>query len=530
VRTLLVVAAALIVVAGGAPARDDLGPTPPGMQLQIALSLRLDQRLLARDLARGTPPLPSAKALGARYGLPLVDVRRAVGILEAGGIAVTQVYPQRTEIAGHAPVGVLSRFFGVRFHDYRNGAGLPYHAPTAQPTIPRSLRPYVTAVVGLSTKPVGLPADLPHGTLRPDDAVAAYDLGPLRQKVDGSGTTIAILSLERFPPEVDETKDDVKTFRDTFKARGPEPQDVKVDGGGTSHDLSEDNLDLDVVSAIAPGAQIVNYEAPMTAAGEVDVFSRLVADGKAGIATFSWGICDKGLPSQFRAAVVQAIQLAVRRGITVFVASGDSGSYDCQRADFSDHSLTVDFPADLPQVVGVGGTLLSVSTDGTYSGEAGWEDTLSDAGGGGGVNPHDQAPSWQQPVLGSGTGVRRGVPDVAAAASPSSGWLVRDSGGWSNVGGTSAASPFWAASMLLAEQYARSQGVTKRCFLAPTLYTLASTDQPYPPFHDVVLGGNRYYDAKQGWDYATGLGSPDVWNLARDLTAYLRTHPCGPGA
>jgi kumamolisin len=263
----------------------------------------------------------------------------------------------------------------------------------------------------------------------------------------------------------------------------------------------------------------------MTAAGEVDVFSRLVADGKAGIATFSWGICDKGLPARFRAAVVQALELAVRRGITVFVASGDSGSYDCQRADFSDHSLSVDFPADLPQVVGVGGTLLSVATDGTYFGEAGWEDTLSNAGGGGGVNLHDPAPSWQ-----SGAGGHRGVPDVAAAASPSSGWLVRDGGDWSNVGGTSAASPFWAASMLLAEQYARSQGVTKRCFLAPILYKLASTTQPYQPFHDVVLGGNRYYDAKKGWDYATGLGSPDVWNLARDLTAYLRTHPCGPGA
>jgi kumamolisin len=522
---LAVVAAALIVVPGGAPARDDLGPTPPGTELRIALSLRLDQRLLARDLARGSRPLPSAKALGARYGLPLTEIRRAVRILAAGGIAVTDVYPQRTEIVAHAPVSVLSRFFAVRFHDYRERAGSRYHAPTGRPAIPRRLRPYVSSVVGLSTKPVALPADLPHDTLRPDDALAAYDLGPLRKAVDGSGTTIAILSLERFPPNVDSTRDDVKTFRSTFNARGPDPLDVKVDGGGTSTDLSEDNLDLDVVSAIAPGAQIVNYEAPMTAIGEVDVFNKLVADGKAGIASFSWGICDKGLPAQFRAAVSQALQLAVRRGITVFVASGDSGSYDCQRADFSDHSLTVDFPADSPQVVAVGGTLLSVDTDGSYFGEAGWEDTLSNGGGGGGVNTHDPAPSWQ-----TGTGGHRGVPDVAAAASPSSGWLVRDGGGWSNVGGTSAASPFWAASMLLAEQYARSQGVSRRCFLAPLLYKLASTQQPYPPFHDVVLGGNRYYDAGKGWDYATGLGSPDVWNLARDLTAYLRTHACGPGS
>ena len=95
---------------------------------------------------------------------------------------------------------------------------------------------------------------------------------------------------------------------------------------------------------------------------------------------------------------------------------------------------------------------------------------------------------------------------------------------------SSAAAPFWAASMLVAQQYLRQQGISKRCFLAPILYRLGTTKQPFPPFHDVVLGGNRYYDAKPGWDYATGLGSPDLWNLTRDLAAYLRTHPCAPAS
>ncbi|HEY4346581.1 MAG TPA: hypothetical protein VGM80_03255, partial [Gaiellaceae bacterium] len=87
--------------------------------------------------------------------------------------------------------------------------------------------------------------------------------------------------------------------------------------------------------------------------------------------------------------------------------------------------------------------------------------------------------------------------------------------------------PFWAASMLLAEQYAAKHGVKKTCFLAPILYKLAYTKQPYPAFHDVTHGGNRHYDAGRGWDYATGLGSPDVYNLTRDLTAYIRAHGCG---
>ena len=398
------------------------------------------------------------------------------------------------------------------------------------PRIPAGLRPYVTGVVGLSNRPVALPADLPHDALRPDDAATAYDLAPLRQQgVDGTGESIAIVSLEPFPPNASETSSDVATFRSQFGARGPSPEDVKVDGGGTVADLSEDDLDLDVVSAIAPGAQIVNYEAPETAAGEVDVFNRIVADGKVGIVTFSWGICDSSLPSDFREAVQRSLQLAVARGITVFVSSGDSGSYDCQRQNFSNHTLSVDFPSDLPQVVSVGGTLLSVATNGSYFSESGWENPLSDAGGGGGIDTHDAAPSWQRAAQLPGGG-HRVLPDVSASASPASGWIVRDYGNWESVGGTSAASPFWAASMLLAEQYAAKHGVKRRCFLAPILYRLATIQQPYPAFHDVRSGGNRFYSAKRGWDFATGLGSPDVYNLTRDLTTYLRSHPCGPSS
>ena len=118
-----------------------------------------------------------------------------------------------------------------------------------------------------------------------------------------------------------------------------------MSGGGSVDDVSEDLLDLDVISAIAPGAQIVNYEAPSTAGGVVDMFERLVSDGRAKLASFSWGICDVGLPPGYRSGVISALKLAVARGITVFVASGDSGSYDCQRADFANHRLTVDFPA-----------------------------------------------------------------------------------------------------------------------------------------------------------------------------------------
>jgi kumamolisin len=513
--------------AASAPARavHALGPTSPSTRISFALNLKLDQRRLDRDAAGGTAAPATAAEIGARYGLSLGDERQVERTLAAHGVSVTATYPQRTEIDAQATVGSLGKFFGVHFRDYVDASGAVFHAPNTRPALPVALRPFVSGIVGLSSRPLALPAALPHGALRPDDAALAYDVAPLHARgIDGKGLTIAIASLEPFPPAEHDSRDDVQTFRKTFHATGPDPQDVKVDGGGAGSDLTEDELDLDIASAIAPGAQIMNYEAPKSAAGEVDVFSRIVADGKAKIASFSWGICDQGLPSAFRTAVNNALKVAILRGITVFVSSGDSGSYDCQRSDFGNHELSVDFPSDLPSVVSVGGTLLSVDSSGNYLREAGWEDPLSNAGGGGGINPDDAAPAWQ--VADHISTGHRVLPDVSASASSSSGWLVRDFGNWDSFGGTSAATPFWAASMLLAEQYVAKQGVGRTCFLAPILYKLALTKQPYPAFHDVRQGGNRYYPAKVGWDYATGLGSPDVWNLARDLAAYVRAHGC----
>ena len=121
------------------------------------------------------------------------------------------------------------------------------------------------------------------------------------------------------------------------------------------------------------------------------------------------------------------------------------------------------------------------------------------------------------------TGTRQ-VPDVAGPADPDSGFFVvgsDDSGQLANfqVGGTSAAAPFWAASTLLMEQFGAKDGAPAFGAVGPALYAVAATAQPFPPFHDVTLGGNRLYPCTAGWDAATGWGSPDVFALARDLVA-----------
>jgi kumamolisin len=55
------------------------------------------------------------------------------------------------------------------------------------------------------------------------------------------------------------------------------------------------------------------------------------------------------------------------------------------------------------------------------------------------------------------------------------------------------------------------------------LYTLYNTPQAYLPYHDVTVGNNLFYPATLGYDLATGVGSPDVWNIARDLASLSST-------
>jgi subtilase family serine protease len=59
-------------------------------------------------------------------------------------------------------------------------------------------------------------------------------------------------------------------------------------------------------------------------------------------------------------------------------------------------------------------------------------------------------------------------------------------------------------------------------FASPRLYSLydgTTTPGSYPVggYNDIILGTNTPYPATPGWDYATGLGSFNVGQLAGDL-------------
>ena len=68
----------------------------------------------------------------------------------------------------------------------------------------------------------------------------------------------------------------------------------------------------------------------------------------------------------------------------------------------------------------------------------------TEGGTGGGYSNVFPKPSYQNSAIPSNQ-TRRGVPDVAGDADPSTGWSIYLDGQYQVIGGTSAVAPMWAA-------------------------------------------------------------------------------------
>ncbi len=137
-------------------------------------------------------------------------------------------------------------------------------------------------------------------------------------------------------------------------------------------------------------------------------------------------------------------------------------------------------------------------------------------------------PAYQDGV--PGIGAFRGVPDVAADAAANTGMTLATTDGGENyvlvsANGTSAAAPFWAAVIALADQYAgRHLG-----FVNPAIYRIGRSSLYHRAFHEVTTGTNTVvfpgqsftgYRARPGWNPVTAWGSPNAEELVPLLARY----------
>jgi subtilase family serine protease len=263
----------------------------------------------------------------------------------------------------------------------------------------------------------------------------------------------------------------------------------------------ETSLDVEWAHAVAPGAHILLVEA--VSASISDLLAAVTyATKQTGVVavSMSWGggemSSEKYFDPYFTTPAGHRGGSSLLGGITFIAAAGDDGA-------------GAEWPSVSPNVVAVGGTMLSTTSSGGWGAESAW------SGSGGGASVYEPKPSYQNfNTLG---GSYRTDPDVAYDADPNTGYLVYDTagfGGWLTIGGTSAGAPQWAGLIAIADQGRAIKGkgsLYSAVQTLPDIYSLSPND-----FHDIASGSNGY-SATAGYDLATGRGSPKANMIALDL-------------
>lgn len=492
----------------------------------VALKLRdkADLDALTGDIVagRGVQPLTSAQFM-ERYAPTAAQAQKVVEHLKRSGFINITVSDNRLLVSGDGTAGSVKTAFNTELRNY-NVNGRTAFANVSDASVPQSLGDTVMAIHGLQTihmyHTLAKPAATPLATTghNPTDFPAIYNASSLPSAVNA---TIGIITQG----SMKQTIADLNTF--TSRAGYPTVNVSTVTVGAASTDtagVDEWNMDTQDALAAAGGTikQMILYTAnTLSDADLTDTYNRAVSDNVAKTINVSLGECETSAKnSGIMASNDQIFQAAVAQGQTFSVSSGDSGSYECGGS-----STSQSYPSVSPWVVSVGGTLLG-TTGTTWTSESVWACSSSatcqqsaDGGAGGGPSLTEAAPAWQvnAGVLGSST--KRGTPDIALDADPSSGALVLVNGATEQIGGTSLAAPlftgFWAR--------VQSMNNNSLPFPSSNLYARAAANPGM--FHDVVSGKNGGYSAAAGWDYASGYGSLNVANFASVMAGGGTTPP-----
>lgn len=299
---------------------------------------------------------------------------------------------------------------------------------------------------------------------------------------------------------------------------------------------AETELDVEIIHAIAPGAGIVVMTSPVDETeGTIGLpqFLQLeqyaVAHHLGQIFSQSFVASETTLADNAGQQLVKTYtnfyqQITTKQGFTIVSGSGDHGATDFRDIAATQFSATpiVNFPADVPWVTAVGGTTLRRGPS-SYD-EVAW------SGSGGGFSKFFSEPAFQEGLpqtLQRQLAGRRGLPDIAADANPSTGMAFYFAGQWGLTGGTSASTPLWAGMIAVADQMAGHP----LGFINPVLYKLATSSKYAQDFRDITIGNNTFsqralqvqgFEAMPGWDAVTGLGAPHAEQLLPDLVAAMK--------
>ncbi len=527
----------------------------------------------------------------ARFAPTPAAQQAVVSWAQNAGLTVTHTYPNRLVVDLSGSVGAIQSALSVQINSYKLGS-TAFFANDSAPTLPSALTGIVRSIDGLSSLQTMYPAS---GGLQ-EPASTAYSPGPVvangaSAQANGSRTKLLaaeasgqaspnitggaydptdIYSSEAYdynalydqghccnplnnstgsPPQTtiaiatfgSQNISDITGFHNQYPYLAYSVQEVNIDGTPSCCD-AEGTMDAEWSTAMSNSfgsyldtSKVYLYDgANFNDSTFTDLYNQMVSDNAARIFSTSWSCTEfYGCSSSTMSTRNAIFNEMTGQGWTLVAASGDRGAFDdCSH-------LAVSYPASDPNVVGAGGTELSLSSGPVYNFETAWSGgpdgcSSNDGGSGGGCSSMFPAPSYQsnQPC-GSRS---RGVPDISLNAD----WYhtpqnLYFGGSLSGNGGTSIVAPELAGFFAQENAYLLSEGSicgsgSSAC--APMgnanypIYEDAIDGAPHVPFYDITSGCNSNnvgtgYCAQTGYDLVTGWGSANMLQLAWAMNWHL---------
>jgi tripeptidyl-peptidase-1 len=465
--------------------------------------------------------------------VPKAQISRVVDFWKLNGAAAVEVHPTKDTLTVAISVADVERALSTRLSTFAH-ANSPAHIvrATQSYSLPAEIAADVAMVGELHqfphprVLPRASPSDLVETTaswpntckssacanaVTPSVLAKRYNIPSTKSAANGNSMAVAEFQGQYYKPS------DLKLFKDDCGI------DATVDKQiGTERDSAgvEAELDIEYIKAVADGIPLtVVYDASYSLLSWMNQVIGL--SNPPLINSVSYGNDEAQQTStEYMESCNTAFMKAGTMGLSVLFASGDQGVCGREGCGFFKKKFHPDFPAASPYVTAVGGT--DFASKGVIGDEKAWND------GGGGQSDTFDIPSYQASFVSEYLSnpdadlpdsklwnqKGRAYPDIAALAGVQNPYCVATSGKFSGVGGTSAACP------VAAGIFARLNGIRLASngkplgFLNPFLY------QNPKAFNDVkegkITGGTAGgFTAIKGYDFATGLGTPDYEKLAK---------------
>ena len=321
----------------------------------------------------------TATEYGRRFGAADADIQRVTTWLKAKGFSVNQVSPGRMTVDFSGNAGQVARAFHTHIRSVAS-RGVMHIANDSDPQVPAALAPAIEGIVSLHNfhphnarrvrpraQDTGSCGGQACYAVGPGDLATIYNLTPLYNAgYTGQGQTIAVVESTNLYDN-----NDWYNFRNAFSLNNYPSGNLQIvhpapaNGGpcaspGVTGDDGEAALDAEWASAAAPAATIMLASCASTGATDgvfLAIHNLVNASAPPAVISISYALCEAENGAGENAAFNQMYQQAAAEGISIFVASGDSGAAGCSPGpDPAWSSIGVNGWGDSQYITSVGGT------------------------------------------------------------------------------------------------------------------------------------------------------------------------------